>query len=195
MLCLVGVGGELQVKSEKASQEAQDLAKKELGFGWWKFSGWVTLIVGTIYLLATGFGEYKVLGFILVILNLWLGVAILSMSRWAFLIGTIASLNPILWIINGIYLKKRWNHPRVIGEEAAAEIAEAKRVVSPPPLPESEPQLNEESLYEAAMREVQGGQRREGLWAMCFAQAGGNESAATAQYLTKRVQEMREGKP
>lgn len=179
---------------ETASQVAQDLANKELGFGWWKFSGWATLIVGSIYLLATGFGEYKVLGFILLVLNIWLGVAILSMSRWAFLIGTMASLNPILWIINGIYLKNRWNHPRVIGEEAAAEIEEKKNVDSPPPQAISVSQPNEESLYEAAMREVKSGQRREGLWAMCFAQTGGNESVATAQYLTKRVQEMREGK-
>lgn len=164
----------------------------ELGFAWWRFSGWATLILGTLYLLATGLGEYKVVGALLLVLNIWLGAAILSMSRWAFLLGTIASLNPILWVINGIYLKNRWNHPRVVGVEAAAEIAAAKMSAAPPRPTSKVLGPNEEELYAAAMAEVQGDQRRPGLWALCFAQSGGSEAAATAQYITKRVLELRE---
>lgn len=134
--------------------------KKERGFGWWKFNGWATLFVGTIsLLLATGYGEYEVLGVIAIVLNIWLGVAILKMSRWALLMGTIGSLNPILWIINGIYLKSRWSHRRLIGEEAAAELAENRVVDSPQTQVNLVSQPSEESLYEAAMRKVKRGER------------------------------------
>lgn len=34
---------------------------------------------------------------------------ILKRSKWAFIIGTLIQLNPILWIINGLYLKNRWS--------------------------------------------------------------------------------------
>lgn len=34
-------------------------------------------------------------------------------GKYSFLILTIISLNPILWVINGIYLKNRWEHPLI----------------------------------------------------------------------------------
>ena len=36
-------------------------------------------------------------------------VFIIKRKRWAWIVGTILQLNPILWIINGIYGKKRWH--------------------------------------------------------------------------------------
>lgn len=49
---------------------------------------------------------------------------------------------------------------------------------------------DDEALWELALLEVDGPQRRNGLWAKCFAQSGGNESIAKANYLDIRVQEM-----
>ena len=35
-------------------------------------------------------------------------IFIVKRKRWAWILGTILQLNPILWIINGIYVSKRW---------------------------------------------------------------------------------------
>lgn len=50
--------------------------------------------------------------------------------------------------------------------------------------------VDDEAMWELALAEVEGSQRRNGLWAKCYAQSGGNESAAKASYLDTRVQEM-----
>ncbi|MCY1462409.1 hypothetical protein D9M71_801800 [compost metagenome] len=44
--------------------------------------------------------------------NLLLCLGIIRYNKWCFLVMTVFSFNPALWIINGIYLKNRWNHPR-----------------------------------------------------------------------------------
>ena len=36
-------------------------------------------------------------------------VFIIKRNKWAWIVGIILQLNPILWIINGIYLKNRWS--------------------------------------------------------------------------------------
>jgi hypothetical protein len=38
--------------------------------------------------------------------------------RWAWVVGTLLSMNPVLWVVDGIYLKNRWAEMR---EEAAGE--------------------------------------------------------------------------
>ena len=40
-------------------------------------------------------------------------VMILKFNKYAFLVATVLTINPLLWIINGIYLKNRWDHPKV----------------------------------------------------------------------------------
>jgi hypothetical protein len=35
-------------------------------------------------------------------------IFIVKRNKWAWIVGIILQLNPILWIINGIYLKNRW---------------------------------------------------------------------------------------
>lgn len=54
--------------------------------------------------------------------SLFLGVAlstaalafslVIKRYKWAFVIATIVSLNPILWIVNGIYIRNRWRELR-----------------------------------------------------------------------------------
>jgi hypothetical protein len=85
----------------------------EISFLWWKIWGWLGFIVGSLVILGelSPYSMAMAIGFAL--LNLLIMSFVLSFNKYAFLIGTVLSLNPFLWIINGIYLKNRWNHPRV----------------------------------------------------------------------------------
>jgi len=50
-----------------------------------------------------------------------LGVSIELRNRWAWIVWTIVSLNPILWVVNGIYIKNRWKE---IADEQASSSAD-----------------------------------------------------------------------
>lgn len=50
----------------------------------------------------------------------------------------------------------------------------------------------EEDLWEAALKEVDGTQRRNGLWAKVFAQTNGDENKAKAAYISLRVEQLQE---
>ena len=47
-------------------------------------------------------------------------VFIIKRNKWAWIVGIILQLNPILWIINGIYLKNRWSEMSGLSIEAVA---------------------------------------------------------------------------
>ena len=81
-------------------------------FGWWKGWAWLGLILGNLMMLGQLASGAEVI-LIFIIINSILMVLILKYNKYAFLIATILSLNPLLWIINGIYLKNRWCHPKV----------------------------------------------------------------------------------
>lgn len=51
-------------------------------------------------------------------------ILILKFNKYAFLIATVLSLNPLLWIINGIYLKNCWCHPKVNKDKSCGQYAE-----------------------------------------------------------------------
>ncbi len=91
----------------------------ELGYTWWKVYGFIFTGIHLFFFIGfwMGFFNVKEVGlsrdfFIAVGITtgvlLTLLVYLLSMSRITFLITTIISLNPIIWIINAIYLKNRW---------------------------------------------------------------------------------------
>ncbi|NCC18971.1 MAG: hypothetical protein EOM29_08550 [Bacteroidia bacterium] len=83
-------------------------------YGWWKTWAWLSLIFGNLYIFSQLKDTYNIeLMSGLIIFNITLNILILRYNKYAFLIATILSINPILWIINGIYLKNRWNHPLV----------------------------------------------------------------------------------
>lgn len=94
-----------------------------IGFIWWQIWAWLNLIVGNLFIIIQLDTPYNLpleldnlaleVGIPLIILNSILTVMILKFNKYAFLVLTVLSLNPLLWIINGIYLKKRWNHPQV----------------------------------------------------------------------------------
>jgi len=91
----------------------------ELGYTWWKVYGFIFAGTNLLFFIGFWMGFFNVneVGlsrdfFIAVGITtgvlLTLLVYLLSMSRITFLITTIISLNPIIWIINAIYLKNRW---------------------------------------------------------------------------------------
>lgn len=47
-----------------------------------------------------------------------------------------------------------------------------------------------ESIYAQALHELEGGNRNDGLWAKCFAEADGSEHIAKAQYIKIRVAQI-----
>ena len=51
--------------------------------------------------------------------------------------------------------------------------------------------LAEEALYAQAMREIESGIRRDGIWAMALAEANMDQSKAAATYLKLRVQSLK----
>lgn len=95
-----------------ASIKIENEYKKDIGFQWWVVWAWLGLTLGNIYTL---FSLRNMMGLavILTVINSVLMVMILRFNKYAFLVATILSLNPLLWIINGIYLKRRWRHPKV----------------------------------------------------------------------------------
>ena len=50
--------------------------------------------------------------------------------------------------------------------------------------------INEEKIYEAIVKELQQGIRREGLWAKALAKSEGNESKAKSLYIEFRAQSI-----
>lgn len=52
--------------------------------------------------------------------------------------------------------------------------------------------LAEEALYAEAMREIESGIRRDGIWAMALAEANMDQSKAVARYIKLRVQSLKD---
>jgi len=179
---------------------------KYLGFTWWIVWTYLGLVLGSASILF-GFRHIPAVSVILVALNIWLSIYMLKFSRIAFLIATILSINPVLWIINGVYLKRRWSHPRILEEiSAAAKRIHRNSTFDSAPTPSSNrtqvakplkgseieaERVSEEAIWEQALEEVEGVSRRPGLWAKCFAQAGGVDGAAKAAYISIRVGEIK----
>lgn len=85
---------------------------KELGFQWWTIWAWLGLTLGNLMVFAQLEGMLEA-AIIIAIINTILCILMLQFNKYAFLIATIISINPLLWIVNGIYLKNRWCHPKV----------------------------------------------------------------------------------
>lgn len=84
----------------------------DIGFEWWGWWGSIGLVIGGLMI----FAERDLSIYVKVLLfaiNSVLMLFVLFKNKYAFLISTILSLNPLIWIINGIYLKNRWKHPKV----------------------------------------------------------------------------------
>jgi len=117
-----------QPESKKRDGRIMNVRDSDLGFTWWRVWAWLGLTLGNLYTFSL-VQELPAFAILLIIANSILMVMILSFNKYAFLIATILSLNPLAWIINGIYLKNRWNHPRVNkGSYQAAESNEIETI-------------------------------------------------------------------
>lgn len=97
----------------ETNQLKPDTTKEpEIGFTWWEIYGLLNITLGNGFL-AFGLNLPPTTTSIAIAINTATGVGILLNSRMAFLAATVLSLNPLVWIINGIYLNNRWSHPRV----------------------------------------------------------------------------------
>lgn len=96
------------------TQQLKNNENKEVGFTWWKIWAWLGLTIGNLYILSV-MQNAPTLAIVLLIINNVLNILILRYNKYAFLIATIICLNPILWVINGVYLKNRWRHEKVNG--------------------------------------------------------------------------------
>jgi len=91
----------------------------EIGYTWWKIYSFIFVGTNLLFFIPFWMGFFNVsevglcreffiaAGITTGILLTFL-IYLLSMNRTAFLITTIISFNPLIWIINGIYLKNRW---------------------------------------------------------------------------------------
>ena len=101
-------------QEQKASfiQESKKHDKDNISFEWWLIWAWLGLIPGNLLVLIE-LKDAIGLAIILIIFNSVLMILILKYNKYAFLIATVLTINPIIWIINGIYIKNRWRHPKV----------------------------------------------------------------------------------
>lgn len=97
----------------KEYQEYKD--NSYLGFGWWKVYTYL-LIIG-LFILGVNNSIDSDWKKAILIINIISIIFMLKYNKYAFLTSTIFSLNPLIWLINGIYLRNRWNHPKVNSKE------------------------------------------------------------------------------
>jgi len=83
---------------------------KKLEFVWWELWAVLGLSIGNLVIIGYFSQNYPLAG-VLVAVNTVLMIMIYRHNKYVFLFVTVASCNPLLWVINGIYLKNRWNHP------------------------------------------------------------------------------------
>lgn len=94
-------------RQKKNKAEAQEIT---VGYKWWITSAWLSLTIGNLIIL--GFYPESVYIYALTF-NIIINILVLQFNKYAFLLSTVLSLNPLIWIINGLYLKNRWNHQKV----------------------------------------------------------------------------------
>jgi len=101
------------ISAEKAaSTKFEKEHKKDIGFQWWVVWAWLSLTLGNFYTIFI-LRDMMILAVILITISSVLAVMILRFNKYAFLVATILTFNPLFWIINGIYLKRRWHHSKV----------------------------------------------------------------------------------
>jgi len=110
------------VEANSHNQEKNNISSTpDIGFTWWKVWAWLGLTLGNLYTF-TLIQELPEFAIGLIIINSILMVMILTYNKYAFLAATILSINPLLWIINGIYLRNRWNHPLINKDSTPASV-------------------------------------------------------------------------
>lgn len=79
--------------------------------GWMGMLGWSAIGILQLIAASNAYGGRSGTLVVLGVVSLVAAIAhffIIRRNKWAWVIGIILQLNPVLWIINGIYLKNRW---------------------------------------------------------------------------------------
>ncbi|MEM7401236.1 MAG: hypothetical protein AAF304_04720 [Pseudomonadota bacterium] len=95
-------------------------------YKWGFFQGWTGMLIGGSFAVIVLFNPLLLFSdpqlnqdegfrlFISIFIFLWSGLIafasyfVIKRKRWGWIVATIFSFNPVLWVINGIYLKNRW---------------------------------------------------------------------------------------
>jgi hypothetical protein len=94
--------------------------------------------------------------------------------------------SPVAQVSATAYQVSRTNNPAVIWQQISAPPPNATQKMT------NSNEEGSEKLWAQALAELEGGNRRSGLWAKAFADAQGNEAAAKANYLRDRVCQLSE---
>jgi hypothetical protein len=142
---------------------------KPFAWGFYQATSWISLPPIVLLALRNESVDIQLIVLaIFVLVFLPIMVMTIRRSKVGFILMTALSLNPLLWIINGIYLKNRWTE--MAGGHPPANVTN--------------------DHFGKALLELDNGTRDNGLWAKCFAEAQGNESAAKAAYIKQRATEL-----
>ena len=92
---------------------------QEFGYVWWKIFSFIFVIKNLVFFVSFWMGFFNTpkyglsqeffisvgltIGFLLTLL-----IYLLLMSKKVFIIATVLSFNPLIWVVNFIYLKNRW---------------------------------------------------------------------------------------
>ena len=171
----------------------------DISFTWWRAWSWLSLVLGSIFLLVASSGPLGGWAILLCVINVLVCYFMMHYSRAAFLTLTILSFNPLLWIINGIYLKNRWSHPLVVagsGRDKSMDppsmivvTASTSPIATVTPSQITAAQSNNDYAY--AAEEIDSDKIDKGLWARLFSEADGDENRTRARYIKERVAMMR----
>jgi hypothetical protein len=104
---------------------------RNVSFIWWKFQAYtgflycVFVLVLAFIISPSKYNFYNT-SFITLSISILLGCAaycwsIVKYNRWAFIIGTLITWNPFIWMINFFYMKNRWNEARLLGAQDQAK--------------------------------------------------------------------------
>lgn len=118
------------------------------------------------------------------------GIFLLNRNRFAWVFFTVCSLNPLIWIINGVYIKHRWQEmgrgitPLDINDSFPSSQSSRGQPIKPSHLD------NVNRFYAQAMAECSASnadRRDQNLWAKAFAMADGDEKRTQARYIEMRA--------
>ncbi len=179
--------------------------QQDLGFTWWLVWAWLNLGLGVPFVFMTLLDKKWVLASMFI--TLAYGVICISMlkyNRYAFVAATVLSFNPIVWIINGVYVKNRWEHQKVIagsvkgstGTQKISKARESSNGTSASPTPTMKA-INEPSNsdYARIADEITSGNIDQGLWTRLFVETDGDENRTRARYIKARIALLTEVPP
>ncbi len=181
----------------QTKNSATSTKQEELGFTWWFVWSWISLAIGVPLAFMTMLGNKWVFtGVFFTLVEITICIYMLKYNRYAFIAGTALTLNPIIWVINGIYVKNRWEHPKVIAgsvkqtvkTQNTSKAREPSEVVSTS-TSSAVRTINEPSNsdYAYVANEITSGNIDQGLWTRLFVETDGDENRTRARYIKARI--------